>query len=64
MNLIPNGKVHGANMGPTWVLSTPDGPYVGPMHLAIRVVIAENKSCIRLVVCEHMGILPQIIQKL
>ena len=30
-------KVHGANMGPTWVLSAPDGPYVGPMNLAIRV---------------------------
>ena len=23
-------------MGPTWVLSTPDGPHVGPMNLAIR----------------------------
>ena len=29
-------KVHGANMGPTWVLSAPDGPHVGPMNLAIR----------------------------
>ena len=27
-------------MGPSWVLSAPDGPYVGPMNLAIRV----NKS--------------------
>ena len=38
MNLlrIPDGKVHGANMGPTWVLSAPDGPDVGPMNLAIR----------------------------
>ena len=25
-----------ANMGPTWVLSAPDGPHVGPMNLAIR----------------------------
>ena len=33
----PNSKVHGANMGPTWVLSAPDGPHVGPMNLAIRV---------------------------
>ena len=24
-------------MGPTWVLSAPDGPYVGPMNLAIGV---------------------------
>ena len=34
----PDSKVHGANMGPTWVLSAPDGPHVGPMNLAIMVV--------------------------
>ena len=32
---IPDSKVHGANMGPNWVLSAPDGPHVGPMNLAI-----------------------------
>ena len=32
-------KVHGANMGPTWVLSVPDGPHVGPMNLATRVTV-------------------------
>ena len=32
----PDSKVHGANMGPTWVLSTPDRPHVGPLNLAIR----------------------------
>ena len=32
-----DSKVHGANMGPTWVLSAPDGSHVGPMILAIRV---------------------------
>ena len=26
--LIPDSKVHGANMGPTWVLSAPDGLHV------------------------------------
>ena len=31
----PESKVHRANMGPTWVLSAPDGPHVGPMNLAI-----------------------------
>ena len=35
-HVIPDSKVHGANMGPTWVLSAPDGPHVGPMNLAIR----------------------------
>ena len=33
---LPESKVHGANMGPNWVLSAPDGPHVGPMNLAIR----------------------------
>ena len=23
-------------MGPTWVLSAPDGPHVGPVNLAVR----------------------------
>ena len=35
--ICPDSKVHRENMGPTWVLSAPDGPYVGPMNLAIRV---------------------------
>ena len=33
----PVSKVHGANMGPTWVLSAPDRCHIGPMNLAIRV---------------------------
>ena len=36
-NPCPDYNVHGANMGPTWVLLAPDGPQVGPMNLAIRV---------------------------
>ena len=32
----PDNKVHGANMGPTWVLSAPGGSHVGPMNLVIR----------------------------
>ena len=35
-DINPDSKVHGANMGPTWDLSAPDGPHVGPMNLAIR----------------------------
>ena len=34
----PDSKVHGANMGPIWVLSAPDDPHVGPVNLAIRVL--------------------------
>ena len=37
---FPNSKVHGPNLGPTWVLSAPDEPHAGPMNLAIRVGIA------------------------
>ena len=29
---FPDSKVHRTNMGPTWVLSAPDGPHVGPMN--------------------------------
>ena len=32
----PDNKLHGANMGPTWVLSAPDGPHISPINLAIR----------------------------
>ena len=38
MQTFPDSKVQGANMGPTWVLSAPDGPHVAPMNLAIRVL--------------------------
>ena len=40
---IPDCKVHGANTGPTWVLSAQSAPHVGPMNLAIRIpkAIAE-----------------------
>ena len=34
--ISPDSKVRGANMGPTWVLSAPGEPNVGPMNLAIR----------------------------
>ena len=33
---IQDSRVHGANMGPTWVLSAPDGPHVGPINHAIK----------------------------
>ena len=37
--ILPDNKVHVAYMGPTWVLSAPGGPHVGPMNLAIRAII-------------------------
>ena len=33
--ITTDSKIHGANMGPTWVLSSPSGPHVGPMNLAV-----------------------------
>ena len=39
MIYIPESKSHGANMGPTWVLSAPDGPHVGPMNIGIKVML-------------------------
>ena len=39
----PDSKVHGANMGPTWVLSAPGGPHAGLMSLSIWVA-ANRKS--------------------
>ena len=47
----PDSKVHGANMGTTWVLSAPVGPHVGPMNLAIwdhlpRQVISQRVVCV------------------
>ena len=39
---IPDSKVLGVNMGPTWDLSAPGGSYVGPTNLAIWNIIAEN----------------------
>ena len=37
-NLHQYSDVPGAHKGPTWVLSARDGPHVGPMNLAIKVV--------------------------
>ena len=34
----PDSKVRVAHMGPTWVLSAPGRPHVGPINLVIRVV--------------------------
>ena len=45
----PDSKVHGANMGPTWVLSAPGGPHVGPMNFAIgghsRTLHTRHPEC-------------------
>ena len=48
-------KVYGANMGPNWVLSAPDGPHVGRMNLAIRAHIsAEGIPGIKMFPIHHI----------
>ena len=44
MCVIPDNKVHGANMGPTWVLSAPDGLPCWPheswvCHISICLIV-------------------------
>ena len=40
----PDKNVHLAYMGPTWVLSAPGGPHVGPMNLTIRAYFHNYSS--------------------
>ena len=46
MDLFPDSKVRGAKMGPTWVLSAPDGPHVGPHEICYQGcdVLAEVRD--------------------
>ena len=33
--ILPDSKVHGANMGPIWGRQDPGGTHIGPMNLAL-----------------------------
>ena len=39
----PYSKVHGANIGPTWVLSAPDGPHE-PYYQGNTVITGHNDN--------------------
>ena len=41
---IPDSKVHGADMGPTWGRQDPGGTHVGPMNCAIWDVMSWKKT--------------------
>ena len=71
----PDSKVHGANMGPIWGRQDPGGPHVGPMNLAIRVLIFHEEEfhppgplqcweiCINAdICCDHTTIQPALIE--
>ena len=47
-------------MGPTWVLSAPDGPHVGPMNLAIRDIIAYTRARVTVIFYDHIMVLLRI----
>ena len=67
---IPDSKVHGANMGPTRVLSVPGGSHIGPMNLAIRYVafvVSLNNNHLNISQCArtdpvltHYGMFPEV----
>ena len=44
IEIYPDSKVHGANMGPIWGRQDPVGPHVGPMNFAIWVLNINNSS--------------------
>ena len=64
---IPDSKVRGTNMGPTWVLSAPDGTHVGPTNLAIGDVIGNkaqhhtSQRCTISLQNRHVYCCPQLI---
>ena len=43
VDTYPESKVHEANMGPTWVLSAPDGPMLAPWSLLSGYLIFWSK---------------------
>ena len=41
-HIYPDSNFHVAHTGPTWVLSAPGGPHVGPIEITIRVYIETD----------------------
>ena len=41
---VPDSKVRGANMGPTWGRQDPGEPHVGPMHCYLGYVPNEEMA--------------------
>ena len=39
VDVIPDSKLPGANVGPIWGWQDPGGPHVGPMNLAIWDIV-------------------------
>ena len=50
LDTYPDSKVHGAIMGPTWVLSAPDGPMLATWillsgYVTVMYIIDELRRC-------------------
>ena len=52
---IPDSKVHGAYMGPTWGRQDPGGPHVGPMNLATRDCATDSPRDTRFALCSSLS---------
>ena len=55
---FPDSKVHGAHMGPIWVLSAPNGPHGGPIKLAIWVAMTFRSMWVRLSTAFPVRLMP------
>ena len=53
--LLPDSKVHGANMGPTWVLSAPGGPHVALMNLALWAYLTWQSGKVNQPLASYQG---------
>ena len=60
-NHNPDSKVHGANVGPTWVLSAPDGPHFGPTNLVIRDSNQYRKRQCIISICDLWDLCSRLI---
>ena len=53
----PDSKVHGANMGLIWGRQDPGGPHVGPMNIAIWVIIIMMKQDTNSYICKGNNVM-------
>ena len=63
MDISPDNKVHGANIGPTRGRQDPGGPHVGPMNLVIwkHVISFAKYSQYTLFRYTDLSLLPEIV---
>ena len=52
----PDNKVHGANMGPIWVLSAPNGPHVSPWTLLSGYRCSDSRTVSAASNCKAVGV--------